>query len=161
MQHFRKNRDFAKIFKNGSRTSENQDFFRKMAIFSTMLQIVFLISPLFFYGYLFFWCYGKENVSSFQKALCLFTKYVPLGICIAFFEKSMKIAEFHSNLVLLLAIWAEVFTSALYNKIINKDCPGIASQEVPPQYDRIERWTSVLHCDCDGVGLIWILPSFF
>lgn len=39
----------------------------------------------------FFWCFGKENVSSFQKVLCLFTKYASPGLCMPFFEKNHQI----------------------------------------------------------------------
>ena len=41
-------------------------------------------------NFMFFWCSGKENVSSFQKVSCLFMKYASLGLCIAFCEKALK-----------------------------------------------------------------------
>ena len=57
-----------------------------------------------------FGCSGKENVSSFQKVSCLFTKYAPLALCMAVSEKPVKKTVFHVKSSLL---GIEVTKSAL------------------------------------------------
>ena len=71
-----KSKKFSKI----SIFLKNHDFFENISDFLKCL-------PYFFMDFNFFWCSGKENVSSFQKVLCLFMKYASLGLCIVFFWK--------------------------------------------------------------------------
>ena len=52
-------------------------YFWKSMIFSENISDFFDFRDEFFMDFNNFWCFGKENVSSFQKVLCLFTKYAP------------------------------------------------------------------------------------
>ena len=120
---FRKSRKFSKIlifFNTIFNTIfsidfqyENLDFPKKSQNFGKFPDF-FNFLPYFFMDFKKIWCSGKENVTSFQKVLCLFMKYASLGFCIAFSEKPMKIAFFHWKYTVLPAIWSQVSKSALH-----------------------------------------------
>ena len=79
-------------------------------IFSGKISDFFDFRDEFFMDFKIFWCFGKENVSSFQKVSCLFTKYAPLALCMTVSEKPVKKTVFHVKSSLL---GIEVTKSAL------------------------------------------------
>ena len=83
MSEFSKNfRKFLEMYEKCMKFSEifwKFGYFWKIMIFSGKISDFFDFRDEFFMDFKKFWCFGKENVSSFQQILCLFTKYAPPG----------------------------------------------------------------------------------